>query len=138
MHNLKIIYLGALPYAFLIANSIFNWVDVNHLEDITFFYTHAIINFVCGYHWTLTFTAITNQARVASVIISLISVIFGLIFLQGRIFIAGLGLVFLAITQLILDFKSDIAGSIPMSYKIARLFASLLMIGATTMVLILR
>ncbi|NBW58193.1 DUF3429 family protein, partial [bacterium] len=95
------------------------------IQKIIFYYSYSILNFVCGYHWTLSLTVITHQAKNLSVLFSLSSVMIAMLFGSSQESIASVLLAFLIIGQYVIDIKSDIAHSIPVLYKVARLVATL-------------
>jgi hypothetical protein len=124
MSNLLSIYLGSLPFFVVILTSYLNLASHHLIKIMTFYYSLAIFNFVCGYHWTLSITVITARARLYALVLSLLGLIPALLFHQGHQHMAILFLGILALAQFLIDLKSDISNSIPFSYKIARLFAT--------------
>jgi hypothetical protein len=125
MSHLILIYMGCLPFVLL---CLAHYAAVIHpvvIQKIIFYYSYSILNFVCGYHWTLSLTVITHQAKNLSVLFSLSSVVIAMLFGSSQESIASVLLAFLIIGQYVIDIKSDIAHSIPVLYKVARLVATL-------------
>ncbi|NBX72664.1 DUF3429 family protein [bacterium] len=125
MSHLILIYMGCLPFVLL---CLAHYAAVIHpvvIQKIIFYYSYSILNFVCGYHWTLSLTVITHQAKNLSVLFSLSSVMIAMLFGSSQESIASVLLAFLIIGQYVIDIKSDIAHSIPVLYKVARLVATL-------------
>jgi len=117
--------MGCLPFVLL---CLAHYAAVIHpvvIQKIIFYYSYSILNFVCGYHWTLSLTVITHQAKNLSVLFSLSSVMIAMLFGSSQESIASVLLAFLIIGQYVIDIKSDIAHSIPVLYKVARLVATL-------------
>jgi hypothetical protein len=124
INNLTSIYLGCLPFLALLLNHYLGYVAHPVLPVLCFYYSMAIFNFICGYHWSLSMTLISAQARIASLALSFLSVIPALFFYNKHHQIASFILITFVLGQLIVDTRSDISSSIPVSYRVARFIAS--------------
>jgi hypothetical protein len=130
MSHLILIYMGCIPFTLLFLAHYLGLIHYVIIQKIIFCYSYAIVNFVCGYHWTLSFTVITNQTKNLSVLFSLLSVFIALFFGSSHQSIASALLAFIIIGQYVIDIKSDIAHSIPVVYKVARLVATVTIVSS--------
>ena len=137
MNHLLSIYCNFIPFMIILIAKYFFHVHFVFIEELTFYYSMALFNFTCGYHWSLAVTSIEMKARMAAILFCFISVIPSFIFQQGNIKTAGLILIVLLILQLIIEARSDIEESMPLLYKVARFLLTLLMMITIMSVLVL-
>ncbi len=122
MTNLQVLYYAMSPFYIAIACSFFG-VSISAIVDLLLF-IHAVnmLNWVCGYHWGLAMQSIQTQTRIASSLLTLMSVWTLYTYIEGQHPVAQYLLSVLLIFQLYGDFRSDITYSMSPHIKLARIF----------------
>ncbi|MBM4222775.1 MAG: hypothetical protein FJ161_03120 [Gammaproteobacteria bacterium] len=123
MTHVMMLYYATLPDLVLILLSFFGFTLSLHrsISHLFFLFHVNVLNWICGYHWSLSFQSVQSQTKISTTIISLLSIWAMFAYLDGEINLAKGFLSALYVFQLYCDFQSDITYQIQPTVKIARI-----------------
>ncbi len=123
MTNLQMIYYAISPYYIGIICSLLGVTIIPTVHVLLFFHSVNMLNWVCGYHWTLAMQSIQTQTRISSGLLTLMSLWATYTYIEGQQHIAQYLMSVLLVFQLYGDFRSDVTYIISPHVKLARIFS---------------
>ncbi len=123
MTHIIMLYLSTLPG---VIYGLFSFVFNFHPDPLSFWpkffflYHVNLLNWICGYHWTLSFETVQFYTKKMTVLLMLLSIWASITYLDGQLLLAQRLLAALYLIQLRCDFNADITYFISPYVKMAR------------------
>jgi hypothetical protein len=124
------IYFSLIPYQIAIMSvKLLGYKISLSMQTVLFYYSLNILNWICGYHWTLSMESMQSQTKWGCGLLMILTTWTAYTYAEGQREIAMYILIVLTAFQNYGDFRSDITYAISPHIKFARIMSTISIIS---------